>query len=243
MLLKCCLNGAREQTAGQNIPQTPAELAAAAAQAVAAGAGAIHLHPRDADGRQSLTARDVVAAVAAVRAACSGVPVGVTTIATIEPDLERRLALLDQWQGGPDFTSVNFGEDGAVEVCQVLLQRGVGIEPGIATAAEARLLVEARLAPRSMRILLEPDEQDLHQALATVAAIEAILDAAGITAPRLLHGFDATAWPLLAEAVRRGLDTRIGLEDTRMLPDGSLAPDNAALVAAARAIAHRAGRT
>ncbi|MGN6634958.1 MAG: 3-keto-5-aminohexanoate cleavage protein [Oryzihumus sp.] len=35
--------------------------------------------------------------------------------------------------------------------------------------------------------------------------------------------------------MRRGLDTRVGLEDTLRLPDGTPAPDNAALVAAARA--------
>ncbi|MGH8834449.1 MAG: 3-keto-5-aminohexanoate cleavage protein [Actinomycetes bacterium] len=34
------------------------------------------------------------------------------------------------------------------------------------------------------------------------------------------------------------MDTRIGLEDTLVLPDGSVAPDNAALVAAAVALAH-----
>ncbi len=31
----------------------------------------------------------------------------------------------------------------------------------------------------------------------------------------------------------RGVQTRIGMEDTLMLPDGSTAPDNAALVSAA----------
>ncbi|WP_346540125.1 3-keto-5-aminohexanoate cleavage protein [Micromonospora sp. DPT] len=57
--------------------------------------------------------------------------------------------------------------------------------------------------------------------------------------PVLLHGEGAAAWPVLAEAVRRGLDTRIGLEDTLGLPDGAPASDNAALVAAARALGAR----
>jgi uncharacterized protein (DUF849 family) len=43
-------------------------------------------------------------------------------------------------------------------------------------------------------------------------------------------------WPALRQAARLGLDMRIGLEDTLEMPDGSLAPDNAALVAAARAL-------
>jgi uncharacterized protein (DUF849 family) len=47
---------------------------------------------------------------------------------------------------------------------------------------------------------------------------------------------DACLRVLVELAARRGLATRIGLEDTLVLPDGSPAPDNAALVRAARAI-------
>ncbi|MEP6687502.1 MAG: 3-keto-5-aminohexanoate cleavage protein [Gemmatimonadales bacterium] len=54
-------------------------------------------------------------------------------------------------------------------------------------------------------------------------------------APRLLHGTGPTAWPLLAEAARRGYQARIGLEDRLFLPDGRIAPDNAGLIAAALA--------
>ena len=67
--------------------------------------------------------------------------------------------------------------------------------------------------------------------LALYLAIEHVLDEAGIQTPRLLHGFDATAWPLLKVAIQRGYDTRIGLEDAVALPDGRLAHDNAELVA------------
>lgn len=84
-----------------------------------------------------------------------------------------------------------------------------------------------------LRVLLEPGEADVPAALATVAAIEAILDRAGDTPPRLLHGEGPTAWALIDAAVARGYDTRIGLEDVLTLPDGTLAPDNAALVAEA----------
>ena len=93
-----------------------------------------------------------------------------------------------------------------------------------------------------MRLLIEPDEPETAAALATVRAIEALLDGAGIQTPRLLHGSEATAWPLLDEALRCGYDTRIGLEDTLMLPDGSPARDNAQLVATACERAARAGR-
>jgi uncharacterized protein (DUF849 family) len=39
---------------------------------------------------------------------------------------------------------------------------------------------------------------------------------------------------LLTDAVRRGLDTRIGLEDTLLGPSGERAANNEALVRAAR---------
>ena len=52
----------------------------------------------------------------------------------------------------------------------------------------------------------------------------------------LLHGEGAGCWPLVELAARRGLATRIGLEDTLVLPDGSPAPGNAALVGAARTL-------
>jgi uncharacterized protein (DUF849 family) len=115
-----------------------------------------------------------------------------------------------------------------------LLALGVGVEAGLASPAAAEAFVASRLAPRCLRVLLEPQEETVPEALATSASIEQVLSGAGITLPRLLHGTGVTTWPLLAEAARRGCDTRIGLEDTLLLPQGELAPDNAALVAAAR---------
>jgi uncharacterized protein (DUF849 family) len=44
---------------------------------------------------------------------------------------------------------------------------------------------------------------------------------------------DTTCWPALRYAQRLGLPTQIGLEDTLTMPDGSSAPDNAALLRAA----------
>ncbi|MGY2061467.1 3-keto-5-aminohexanoate cleavage protein, partial [Nocardia gipuzkoensis] len=55
-----------------------------------------------------------------------------------------------------------------------------------------------------------------------------------VSAPILLHGEDAGAWPVLAVAAARGLATRIGLEDVLTDPDATPVSDNAVLVAAAR---------
>lgn len=241
LLIKACLNGAREPGAHPALPLTPAQLAAAAREAQQAGAGAVHVHPRGADGRQSLEAEDVAAAVVAVRAACPGLPVGVTTIATAEPDVARRLAMIRSWKELPDFASVNLSEPGAAAVCEALFAMGVGVEAGLARPADAQLLVELGIADRCLRHLIEVAGQ-ADAALATAGQIEQVLDAAGTLAPRLLHGFGSGAWAVLEAALARGYDVRIGLEDTLQLPDGAVARDNAELVATAHAAAILAGR-
>jgi len=68
-----------------------------------------------------------------------------------------------------------------------------------------------------------------------------VLDDAGVTTPRLLHGKDATAWAMLAYAVAQGYATRIGLEDTLWLPNGETTRDNAELVRTAL-VTSQAGR-
>jgi uncharacterized protein (DUF849 family) len=241
ILLKAALNGNRAPSEHPALPVSPAQLALEARGAVAAGAAAIHLHVRDASGRESLAPADLAATLQAVRASIPGVPVGVSTGAWIEPDLNRRLALLAAWDTQPDFASVNLHEDGALEVAELLLSHGVGVEAGLANPAAAELLIASGLAERCLRVLIEPTEPDLTAARANVAGIESALDRAAIGCQRLLHGENATAWPLLADAIARGYATRIGLEDVLALPDGARAPDNASLVAAARQIIAAAG--
>jgi uncharacterized protein (DUF849 family) len=68
-------------------------------------------------------------------------------------------------------------------------------------------------------------------ALQTLDAILKLLDQANSKIPRVLHGLNEIAWPLIDEAARRGYDTRAGFEDILTMPDGELAPSNGALVA------------
>jgi uncharacterized protein (DUF849 family) len=235
-MLKACLNGARAVGCHPMLPVSAAQLAREGALAVAAGAGSLHIHPRDASGDESLWPDDVAAAVDAVRAACPRTPVGVTTGAWIEPDPDRRLALIATWGGRPDFASVNFSEDGAEHMCELLLQLGVGIEPGLATPADAERLLSSGYAEAALRILLEPLEPDLQSALGSVITVERMLRSAGVTTSLLTHGTGPTAWPVLRAAYAAGHDMRIGFEDTLELADGTPAKDNAELVAAAFAV-------
>jgi uncharacterized protein (DUF849 family) len=68
---------------------------------------------------------------------------------------------------------------------------------------------------------------------ATADELLSQVSAVGSHAPVLLHGMDESCWPLLKHAGARNLQTRIGLEDTVALPDGSTPSGNAELVAMA----------
>ncbi len=238
MVLQAALNGARAKEHHPALPVSVQELVRDAVACVAAGAGAIHLHPRDAAGDERLDASVVDTVVQEVRGAC-GVPVGVSTGAWIEPDLARRLALVRSWRA-PDYASVNLSEPGALAVMEILLEIGIGIEAGIATVADAELLGASGLGGRVTRILVEPGElqvgENAANALRLIDAIHRTLDQFGLTAPRLQHGDGKVTWVILADAVRRGIDTRIGLEDTIYEPNGERTIGNAALVRAARAL-------
>ncbi|WP_216319499.1 3-keto-5-aminohexanoate cleavage protein [Deinococcus aestuarii] len=236
MLLKACLNGGRPVGSHPALPVTPAQLAEAARGAVAAGAGALHLHPRAQGGRESLEAEVVAAALTAVRAACPGIPVGISSGFWILPDVERQLAAARAWTVRPDFVSVNWHEPHAVPFAETLLELGVGVEAGLWTVEAARSFLSWPSRDRALRILVEVMDREPWEALTEAAAILALLDEAGVTPPRLLHGAGVSAWSLLHEAAHRGLDTRIGLEDTLTLPDGPPAADNADLVRAARRV-------
>ena len=155
---------------------------------------------------------------------------GLSTGAWIESDPSRRIALIEQWTILPDFVSVNFSETGAVDLCDFLGRRGIGIEAGLWAVADAEAFVASGLAKRCLRVLLEPREEEPDLAIATGGAIHAILDRHGVMLPRLLHGEGPAAWPVLQAAVAHGDDIRAGFEDMLLLPDGRRAQSNAELV-------------
>jgi uncharacterized protein (DUF849 family) len=136
-----------------------------------------------------------------------------------------------RWTEFPDSAGVNFGEPGAVELATMLLAKGIGVEAGLFSADDAQRLIAAGLAQHCHHVQIEPIfARNITEALATAQAVERVLDTAGVRTPRLLHGKDATAWPMLAYAVAQGYATRIGFEDTLVLPNGEPARDNAELI-------------
>jgi uncharacterized protein (DUF849 family) len=231
-LLKACLNGARRPGEHPALPVTPSALARDAVAVRAAGADAVHLHVKDADGSDTLDGAALADVLAAVRGAAPGLPVGVTTGAWAEPDPAARVAAIGAWPVTPDFASVNWHEDGAEEVAAALLDRGIGVEAGLWHSRAIQAWLASPLRDRCLRVLVElPDRPDQP---ARAERLVAMVDDGEREV--LLHGEGDSAWPVLLLAARRGLATRIGLEDVLVLPDGRPAPDNAALVRAARAV-------
>jgi hypothetical protein len=153
-------------------------------------------------------------------------------------------------------------------LAELLISRGIGVEIGLSDAAGTRLFVESAVRPgdrsqlaemrisggagveaealapqglasRCLRILLEPFEPSAEAAQKTLEQIEAMLDAAGVRLPRVLHGLNHTAWNLIDLAASRGYDTRVGFEDILLLPEGTLAPGNGTLVLEAARRMHK----
>jgi len=252
VLIKAAINGGRSKEEHAAAPVSPAEQAAAVVECLRAGANAIHLHVRSTANdesvppeKESLYAADVSRTLLAVQSVAPRSQTGISTGAWILPEPDRIKAVAG-WEVWPGFASVNFGEDGAVELAQLLLSKGVDIEAGLCDADATRVFLKSGLAARCLRILLEPQEQEMERALETVSAIEQVLGSRAAALPRrpplLLHGTEATAWPMMDASITRGYDVRIGFEDTLVLPDGRMARDNAELVTEAVRRVRAAGR-
>ena len=229
-LLQAALNGDRDHPA---TPRTPEELAAEARAAVDAGARALHLHPYDEEGRQTLAVAPCAAAIRAVRAACPGVPISLSTSAEIEPDPERRRARVAAWTELPELVTANQGEDGIRDLCALLTERGIGIEAGLLSLEDAHAFVASGIAASCVRAMVEPLGEDPDVALAEAEAIEEALAAAGVSLEQVHHGDGLASWAVNRRGAARGHGIRTGLEDTPVLPDGRLASGNGELVAAA----------
>jgi uncharacterized protein (DUF849 family) len=231
--VKACLNGGRTRSEHPAVLLTPAELAADAIAVRQASAFAVHVHPRDGAGQQTLSVRACDAAVAAIRAAAPGLPVGLSTAEAIERDLFARAAAVRAWRQPPDFISVNLSELGWQGIMRAAVHAGIGIEAGLASGADAEEFARSPFVHQVVRALVEVDGG------AEDARAIAELIPAGV--PQLWHGYGERTWDVLAAAQAAGVDTRVGLEDVLVLPDGRSAAGNAQLVAAALALTSGAG--
>lgn len=235
-MLQACLNGSRTRDFHAATPFSPDELASDARAVIAAGADELHIHVRSSDGKESLHPDDVTATLAAVRTSVPGVAVGLSTGWWIPPKGRARQDHIKAWTALPDYVSINLIEEDSSDVIALVLSKGIGVEAGIWSVADAEKFIADPNARACLRVLIEINEEDFSAGLAAARGIIGVLDRDGIHLPRLLHGRDATMWPFYAEALRLSLDRRIGLEDGKQLPSGIDADSNAALIRAAAAL-------
>jgi uncharacterized protein (DUF849 family) len=238
--LQAALNGERVH---EGAPRTPVAIAEAARAAVDAGAHSVHVHAFDDDGRETLEGAACAKILRAIRALCPVTPVSLTTSAAIVADPMERLRIIEAWEEMPDQVTANQGEAGIVELCELLLQRGVEIEAGLLSVDDARAFVDSGLVSRCRRVLIEPLDADVETALEHAAEMEAIVEAAGITLGQVHHGEGIACWAVNRRALERGHGIRTGLEDVTVLADGQGARDNAELVRAAVALIGKYARS
>lgn len=239
-LVQVTVNGPFGRDRHPRVPVTCEQIRRDVAACTRAGARSFHIHTRDAAGAESLSPDDVAAMVTAARQgaeeAGSEVEIGLTTGAWIVPKLSTRLAMIRRWVG-VDCATVNVSEEGFEHVMATMLEAGVGIDVGIWAMEDVRRFERSGLLPHIARVSVELDTGPPYHLsgdpMAHASEIHAALDDIGVTVPRLEHGDEEWTWPLVEDAFRRGWATRVGFEDSIFLPDGNVARDNAALVAAA----------
>ncbi len=203
----------------------PPRLAADAIATRKAGAFAVHVHARDARGRQTMAAAACDAAVDAIRAAAPRLPIGLTTSSDVDPDPFARAAAVRAWRKAPDFISVNVSELGWAGIVRAAVHAGIAVEAGLSNPDAADELARSPFAHQVVRALVEV-EGGVDEARAIARAIPPAVT-------QLWHGVGERTWEVIRAAIAAGHQVRVGFEDVLLLPDGRAAQSNAELVAAA----------
>lgn len=250
-------NGARKTTADHPaLPITPAELARTAATCRAAGASMIHLHVRDRDGRHTLDVDAYRAAIAAVRAEVGqDMVIQATSEAVGLYQPAEQMAMVRELR--PEAVSLAVREilpDAAAEPAagaflgwlhreRILPQYILYSAEDVARFAD---LAARGIVPGERHLLLfvlgrySKDQQSLPADLLPFLAAREPETAAGKDWSICAFGRQEAACALTAAAL--GGHVRVGFENNLLLPDGRVAPDNAALVAGVAAGAVVIGR-
>lgn len=232
--IKAAVNGGRTQAENPAVPITTAEIVVDALRALDAGAAVIHAHARTADGGQTIAPAAVAELVRAIHAARPTAIVGTTTGLWTCSGHAERMELVAAWPADalPDFASVAFCEEGAAEAAELVVARGMVLESAVWSMDDVPALLASPTLHDNVRILIEPEDEDVDVAIEHTRRMAAAIREAGVTAPLLYHGDDASAWPLVRLALLDGAQVRVGFEDMIDLPDGTPAADTADMVRA-----------
>lgn len=245
-------NGARRGKADHPaLPLTAAEIARDAAQSLEAGAAMIHLHVRDAAGAHVLDADLYREAMVAVqRAVGDSLVIQITTEAVGRYTAPEQIALIDALM--PESVSIalreilpeNGDESAAAALFQRMEKAGILHQIIIYDATELDRLDD--LARRGVL----PDGPLAVMAVcgrytetgATWPELEAYLRAEIGRHHWMLCAFGPDEAAFMARAAQEGGHARVGFENNLWLPDGTVAANNAAIVAATVSACSGAGR-
>ncbi|MCO5412044.1 3-keto-5-aminohexanoate cleavage protein [Ralstonia mojiangensis] len=240
-------NGARKTHADHPaLPITPDELAACARQCVDAGAAMLHLHVRRPDGTHSLEPEDYRPAIAAVqRAVGDALVIQITTEAVGIYTPEQQMASVRALQ--PEAISAALRELAPEAAHEAQAARFFG-ELAAARTAIQYILYSAddvvRYRDLRARGVLPDTPHWVLFVLGRYSAgqrsdpsdllpfLQAWADGGDITAdvPWAMCAFGPREAECALSAALLGGHARLGFENNMALPDGSTAPDNAALV-------------
>ncbi len=246
VLIAVAPNGARLTPAEHpRLPMTAAELARTAAEVVEAGAAMIHVHVRDRDGQHALDANLYREAIAAIRAAVgTRLVVQITTEAVGRFDPEAQMAVVDAVR--PEAASLALRElcpdESHVAACAAFLARMQRERVAAQfilydTNDTARLLalVDRGIVPDRHPSVLYVLGRYQRERLSRPGDVLPFLAVATDRLPDfMVCAFERNEAACGVAAAVLGGDVRVGFENNLYLPNGSRAPNNAALVAAVR---------
>ena len=271
-ILTCALTGVLTNPRQHPVPVTPAQMAAEARDAFNAGASIMHVHLRkQEEGQGHLPSWDPDVAetiVNAIRAACPGVIINLTT-GVVGEDISGPLACIRRVR--PEIAACNAGslnylkikDDGqwawppmvfdnpVAKIAQFLdVMQECGTHPefecfDVGIVRSVGMYLQAGLLKPGMGRAEYNLVMGVASGMPCDADLLALLPrwmAPGSVWQSTLIG-RAEIWPVHQKTADLGGMLRTGLEDTFYLPDGQRARGNGDLVQALAQCAHRAGRT
>ena len=253
LLLAVAPNGARKTKADHPaLPISPDEIAGTAAACAEAGATMIHLHVRDEAGGHSLDPGRYRAAIEAIRRAVGErmvIQVTSESVGIYGPD--EQMAMVRELR--PEAVSLALREllpaDGDERAAAAFLAwlRVEGILPQFILYAAEELerfdgLVARGVIPGERHALLFVLGRYSEGQKSSPTDLVPFLTANRRNHSWSVCAFGPTETACAVTAAGLGGHARVGFENNLHLPDGSLAPDNAALVAAVAAGAAAIGR-
>ncbi|MFQ5776142.1 MAG: 3-keto-5-aminohexanoate cleavage protein [Kiloniellaceae bacterium] len=253
LILAVAPNGARKTKADHPaLPMTPPEIARCAAACAEAGAAMIHLHVRDRSGGHTLDAETYRAAIAAVRRETGGrMIIQVTSEAVGLYSPAQQMAMVREVR--PEAVSLAVREivpDAAHEkpAAEFLAWlKAEAILPQFILYSDRDLarfgdLIARAIVPPGPHFVLFVLGRYTRGERSEPADLLPFLAANGAGHVWAMCAFGPRETACAVAAAALGGHARVGFENNLRLPDGALAPDNAALVAAAAAGAEAIGR-